>query len=59
VSIEISPEPSSAERQAVVLALERLQEPRDARVAALYDSPWRLAGLRENADGGLPGSDPE
>ena len=56
VSVEISPEPSRPERQAVVEALERLLEPLDARVAALYGSPWRLAGLRENADEGLRAS---
>jgi hypothetical protein len=49
VEVEITPEPSPAERQVVAEAVERLLEPSSAPGARLYGSAWRLAGLRENA----------
>jgi hypothetical protein len=49
MDVQIEPEPEPAERKAIDAALERLLEDRFAAPgAALYASPWRLAGLREN-----------
>jgi hypothetical protein len=49
MDVEVDPEPEPAEREAIEAALERVLEDRFAApAAALYASPWRLAGLREN-----------
>lgn len=45
---EIVPEPSEAERQAVLAALAELDGALDAPPA--YRSPWRLAGLADADD---------
>jgi hypothetical protein len=50
VDVEISPEPTPPEREAIVSALEELLEPEAGDPSALYRSAWRLAGLRENVD---------
>jgi hypothetical protein len=48
VELEISPEPSPEERQALLQALAALLV-RDPRPAA-YRSAWRELGLRENVE---------
>jgi hypothetical protein len=61
VDFEIAPEPADAEREAIVVALERLlsREP----VPAAFRSDWRAEGLRENIEdedqaGARPRSNP-
>jgi hypothetical protein len=48
VNLEIKPEPSDAERRAILRAL---QEPRTVPVA--YESRWRAASLDDLRDGSL------
>jgi hypothetical protein len=45
VKLEIRPEPSDEEREAIAAAVERAH-PVAARPPG-YESPWRSAGLRE------------
>jgi hypothetical protein len=49
MQLDLSPEPTPQERDAIAAAIGELVEPPEAAVKALYESPWRLAGLRENA----------
>lgn len=48
MELEISPEPSAQERDALVRALEQSAD----RSGDPYGSVWRLAGLLENVDSG-------
>jgi hypothetical protein len=45
---EIRPEPTPAERAAILAALERLLS--DGSRPPVYRSAWREAGIRENLD---------
>jgi hypothetical protein len=49
VGIRIVPDAPATEHAAIVAALRELSAQFPLQVAALYDSPWRLAGLHENA----------
>ena len=46
MDFEITPEPSSAEREALAAALQKLLS--GETVPRAYLSPWRNAGIREN-----------
>lgn len=48
MEFDIRPEPEPAEREAIVVALERLLS-RD-RLPAPYRSRWRAEGVRENTE---------
>ena len=49
MDVDISPEPSPEEREAILAALEA-ELSRDVRPEA-YRSAWRELGIRENLDG--------
>ncbi len=48
MEVEVTPEPEDDERQALLSALAPPADRPPAR--ASYESPWRLAGLREAAE---------
>jgi hypothetical protein len=47
VHVEITPEPTPDEREALVRGLEGLLAGRGSTVPPAYRSPWREAGIRE------------
>jgi len=51
VDYEISPEPTEAEREALLRALERLlAREEEPALPQPYRSRWRAAGVRENLE---------
>jgi hypothetical protein len=48
VELEITPEPTPREREALLRGLERLLAGRAASLPPAYVSPWREAGIRES-----------
>jgi hypothetical protein len=49
VELEITPQPTAKEREALVRGLERLLAGQEPTVPPAYRSPWREAGIREAA----------
>ncbi len=50
MDVDITPDPTPEEREAIVRALERLLAHGPNELPAAYRSAWRNAGLRENVE---------
>ena len=48
MELDITPEPSDEEREALAAAFEQLLAEDDVRSGSPYRSPWRIAGIEAN-----------
>ena len=48
MDLDITPEPTGEEREALVAAFEQLLAEDDLRSGSPYRSPWRIAGIEAN-----------
>ena len=48
MNLNITPEPTDEEREALLAAFEQLLVEDDLRSSSPYRSPWRLAGIEAN-----------
>jgi len=48
MNLNITPEPSDEEREALLAAFEQLLREEELRSGSPYRSPWRIAGIAQN-----------
>ena len=48
MGLDITPEPTDEEREALVAAFEKLLAEEEQRSGSPYRSPWRLKGIESN-----------